>query len=423
VIWFVLSVGIMNLGLGYALAVALSDAPLIPQDFFARVKSGLRGDEALTAETDAFTEPPTLSDLPAGWRDQLSGASLQPETWLEGLLLKLWVEVTPHREQLLTAEVRGRLALSRLDPGAQEQLLIDAAGLQESWRGKVQLIQAMLQARLHLLGEETALAESFDELLDRQAKLHVRGSAELEGIDLEHELELGSRRLLASLTTFIRAAHELRDGLLRLWATKTRGSSAPAELGAPHYLDALTGQISRLGFESLLSTWWQDDPQRLRLASCALIKVDRLARLNDRLGHRAGDRLLTAIASLLASAIRTDRGFDRLARYAGGTFVLFFGDTGAQNAGLVIERIRQSFEALTLDYEGNELDVSISAGIVSLCREDDLDSLFARGERALASAQNHGRNRTSVDDGEGPAPLYEPNRYPVRAQRVLIEAA
>ena len=35
----------------------------------------------------------------------------------EGLLLKLWIEVGSFREELLTAEVRGRLALSRLDHG------------------------------------------------------------------------------------------------------------------------------------------------------------------------------------------------------------------------------------------------------------------------------------------------------------------
>ena len=142
-IWFVFNIAVMNFGLGYALAVALSDAPLIPKDFFARIKAILRGDATLVSETVVSTDPPTLSELPADWRDQLSAVSLQPETWLEGLLLKLWVEVVPHREQLLTAEVRGRLALSRLDLVTQRQLHSDVADLQESWRAKVQLIQAM----------------------------------------------------------------------------------------------------------------------------------------------------------------------------------------------------------------------------------------------------------------------------------------
>jgi diguanylate cyclase len=422
-ILFVLSIAVMNFGLGYALAVALSDAPLVPHDFLARMKAALFGEDDITTDDDISLLPASLADLPPEWLVQLSATGFVPESFVEGLVLKLWIDVTPQREQLLTAEVRGRLALSLVDRAAQSQLLADVRSLQEAWRDQVQLIQQLLQAKLSVLGDERPLGDSLDLLLDRQLKLQALGSEELVGIDLEREPEFDSRKLLASLTRSIDAAHALRDGLQQLLALKLRGASAPAELGQPLYLDSLTGQISRIGLEGLFETWWQEDPQRLRLASCALVKIDRFARLNERLGHRAGDRLLHAVAGLLANAVRADRGFDRLARYTGGTFLLFFGDTGPRNAALAIERMRQSFEALTFDYDNNELDVSISAGIVPLCREDDVDQLLDRARLALGDAQKHGRNRTSVDDGEGPQPLYEPHRYPVRAERIRIEAA
>lgn len=417
-ILFVLSIAIMNFGLGYALAVMLSDAPLVSPQFLQKLRAAALG-------TPAEPPPPpptaTLDDLPAAWLEQLTAASLPAGSFWEGLLLKLWLEVGAFREELLSAEVRGRLALSRLEQGVDVALLADCQHWQTRWRQLLGDVHELLRPRLDVLAADQPAGEQLDQLLEQQLTRLDHSVRELAELNLEKEPELGLRQLLTVLRESIDQLHRHRDGVQTLLATRLRGSELIAS-GQPLYLDPLTGQISRMGTENLFELWFREDPQRLRLVSCALVDIDRLVKFNDRLGHRAGDRFLCAITDLLANGIRTDRGYDRMTRFSGQQFLLFFGDTGPRNAASALERIRQSLEAVTLDYEGNEHDVTISAGIAAIRREDTLDKFYARLQAALRNAKTYGRNRTSVDDGDGPEPLLTPMRYPVRAKHVRIEA-
>ncbi len=417
-ILFVLSIAIMNFGLGFALAVMLSDAPLVSSQLLHRLRVAAAG-----TPPEPPLPPPTatLDDLPTAWMEQLTAANLPVTSFWQGLLLKLWVEVAPFREELLSAEVRARLALSRLDQGVDLALVTDCQLWQARWQQLLLDAHQLLEPRLDVLDIDQAAGEQLDQQLEQQLTRLKQSMRELAEVDIEKEPELGLRQLQTVLRESIDQLHRHRDGVQTLLAARLRGSELIAS-GQPLYLDPLTGQISRMGAENLFELWFKEDPQRLRLVSCALVDIDRLARFNDRLGHRAGDRFLCAITELLANGIRTDRGYDRMARFSGQQFLLFFGDTGPKNAASALERIRQSFEATTLDYEGNEHDVTISAGIAAIRREDTLDKFYARLQAALRNAKIHGRNRTSVDDGDGPEPLLAPMRYSVRAKHVRIES-
>ena len=408
----------MNFGLGYALAVMLSDAPLVPPNFLHRLKAA-----ALGAEPVEELPPPTtnLEDIPVAWLEQLTAAHLPPRSFWEALLLKLWLEIAPFREQLLSAEVRARMAVSSLDATPHGQLLDDIKHGLGRWQMLLGEVYQLLLPRLDSLGSDQTEADQLDQQLELQLECLERNLNGLAEIDLDKEPELGVRELLTVLRESIDLLHEHRDGVQALLATRLRGSELIGS-GQPLYLDPLTGQISRMGLENLFELWFREDPQRLRLVSCALVDIDRFGRLNDRLGHRAGDRFLSTIANQVGKGIRTDRGFDRMGRFSGEQFLLFFGDTGPRNAASAMERIRQSLEAVTLDYEGNEHDVTISAGIVAIQRGDTVDKLYSRLQTALQRAKTDGRNRTSVDEGEGPNTLLEPQRYPVRAQHVRIDA-
>ncbi|WP_425614044.1 GGDEF domain-containing protein [Anatilimnocola sp. NA78] len=423
-ILFVLSVAIMNFGLGYALAVLLSDAPIFNAQLLRKaltvvVKGGAPSPQPLPEEI----QPAVVADLPSAWLEQLTAANLPPESFVEGLLLKLNLSVTPYREQLLTAEVRGRHALSRLDQPAELQVLTDARALHTTWREFLHVTLQLVQAFANRVEGDASLLSKLELVLEDQLTALDRIGHALAEIDLAKEPEQGMRHLLEQLDGCIELLHRGRDSWQHLLAQKLRGGKEKTLPSQPLYLDPLTGQISRVGLESLFQLWWNEDPQRLRLVSCALVDIDRLGRLNDRLGHRAGDRILNAVANLLGTGIRNDRGFDRLARYSGQQFLVFMGDTGPRNAASAIERIRQSLEAVTLDYEGTELDTSISAGIAAVQRNDTLDAFLLRLKETLQNAKLHGRNRTSVDEGEGPQVVDNPQRYPVRANCVRIEQA
>lgn len=423
-ILFVLSVAIMNFGLGYALAVLLSDAPIFSPELLRKAFTVKVKRELPTAEQAAEEAlPAVVADLPPAWLEQLIEGNLAPESFVEGLLLKLNLSVAPYREQLLTAEVRCRLALSRLDQPAELQVLTDVRTLHKAWGEFLHITLKLVQAFATRVEGDGPLMTKLELILEDQLTVLDRIGHALTEIDLGKEPELGARQLLEQLDESIELLHTGRDAWQHLLAHKLRGGNDKTLPSQPLYLDPLTGQISRVGLESLFQLWWNEDPQRLRLVSCALVDIDRLGRLNDRLGHRAGDRILNAVAELLVQGIRNDRGFDRLARYNGQQFLVFMGDTGPRNAASAMERIRQSFEAVTLDYEGTELDASISAGIAAIQRNDTFETFLARLQESLQNAKLHGRNRTSVDEGEGPQVIDNPQHYTVRAKYVRIMQA
>src|SRR5262249_10075184 len=84
-------------------------------------------------------------------------------------------------------------------------------------------------------------------------------------------------------------------------------------------MDALTQVPNRLAYEKRideeLKRW-----QRFKQPTCVAVwDVDHFKKVNDTFGHRAGDRILRAVADCMASRIR---GTDFLARYGGEEFVM-----------------------------------------------------------------------------------------------------
>jgi diguanylate cyclase (GGDEF)-like protein len=173
-------------------------------------------------------------------------------------------------------------------------------------------------------------------------------------------------------------------------------------------LDYLTGIPNRIGAEALFDSWLREDPSRSRPFSAALVNVDRFARINQRLGTRGGDRAIAALSRVLADLIRKDRGFDRLARTVGESFLLLFGDTGPHSALTALERVRQTIEATTFDDEGAQFDLTISGGVVEAAPGESAAAIYRRALRALFFAKKAGRNRCALDEGTGPTTIAPP---------------
>ena len=158
--------------------------------------------------------------------------------------------------------------------------------------------------------------------------------------------------------------------------------------------DALTGLLNRRAMVELLA---REHPRIVRgqgPLAVALIDIDWFKRINDGLGHGAGDEVLRRFAAVLKGQLRAA---DALARWGGEEFLLLMPGTRLDDAGVVLERLRREVcSGDAFDGIGPELKVSFSAGLVEVAEGESQDAAIDRADRALYAAKQNGRNRVEA---------------------------
>lgn len=157
------------------------------------------------------------------------------------------------------------------------------------------------------------------------------------------------------------------------------------------YRDTLTGAYNRQYAHDHLETLIRQD---IAFTLCFL-DLDDLKGVNDRYGHGAGDRYLTAAARALSYACREDR--DLLARYGGDEFLLIFLGTGPS---VVESRIQQVNQKLLELHRSGEYPypMSLSYGIVKSGDAADVEGLLSAADAAMY----HKKRDKAVERQDGP---------------------
>ncbi|MCU1427961.1 MAG: hypothetical protein JWL83_1961 [Actinomycetia bacterium] len=131
------------------------------------------------------------------------------------------------------------------------------------------------------------------------------------------------------------------------------------------------------------------------------IDLDRFKRVNDSLGHAAGDDLLKEVAQRLRSAVRS---VDTPGRFGGDEFAVVCPDLDdVQDVVVIAERIRELFER-PVELRGVQVFVGASIGIAVADLSDDADAdgelLLRQADTAAYRAKERGRNRYEIFDEE-----------------------
>lgn len=160
--------------------------------------------------------------------------------------------------------------------------------------------------------------------------------------------------------------------------------------------DALTGLFNRRYMEHHMRTLVQDSRQTGKPMAVLIIDIDLFKRINDTLGHDAGDAALREFSLRLK---RTTRAQDLPCRYGGEEFVVLMPDTTVAKAFQVAERLRAGIAAEPFDLGGQKTRVTASVGVAGLDpATDDPDDLLKRADLAMYAAKRDGRNRVIVQD-------------------------
>lgn len=161
-------------------------------------------------------------------------------------------------------------------------------------------------------------------------------------------------------------------------------------LAALSHLDELTGLFNRRHLMAELRR------QLDRLArggsfSVMMIDLDGFKRVNDELGHDAGDLLLLDIAGALK---QETRAVDLVARYGGDEFVVLLPDATPEGALTVAQRIVEAVACIGRE-RWSTTPVTASIGVAMADPSDDLTTLMRRADGQAYCAKRAGGNRYS----------------------------
>lgn len=159
--------------------------------------------------------------------------------------------------------------------------------------------------------------------------------------------------------------------------------------------DPLTGLKNRRALRDALSRVTGEDLSR----SVALMQIDldHFKRVNDTLGHAAGDRVLGRVARVLRAETRAS---DMAARLGGDEFTLLLRDSPPiEQLRVIARRIIAALER-PMEYDGRPIRISASVGIALsvLYPDPDPDRMLADADKALYAAKRAGRGRFHIFD-------------------------
>lgn len=165
--------------------------------------------------------------------------------------------------------------------------------------------------------------------------------------------------------------------------------------------DPMTNLYNRRRFDRAFMEPSDDERANGSPLALALVDIDGLKRVNDQLGHRAGDELILGVSGAIR---KTFRDTDVVARLGGDEFGVVLPGADIAGGKSVAEKLLTEIRAARWDVEGATISPSISIGIAVVDQPIyDPEAIFAAADAALYEAKDSGGNAFRIVDMELPA--------------------
>jgi diguanylate cyclase (GGDEF)-like protein len=209
-------------------------------------------------------------------------------------------------------------------------------------------------------------------------------SIAVAGISLWHYRQ--TRRELASLNQTLEDKVFARTAELGRLVNELKGLSMQ---------DSLTGLSNRRHFDSLLDHEFRRAERRDDWLSLLMFDLDHFKRINDTLGHAAGDAVLMDVAALLKKHFR---GADVVCRFGGEEFVALLPGTAMHDAEARANALLETLRQHEFRYDGCLLEpLTLSCGVATYPdHAKDAKKLLIKADEALYQAKNSGRDRCVI---------------------------
>ncbi|HWB20001.1 MAG TPA: GGDEF domain-containing protein [Phycisphaerales bacterium] len=175
------------------------------------------------------------------------------------------------------------------------------------------------------------------------------------------------------------------------------------ELARTVYIDALTGTANRKRFDEELQLQFDTACSGIGTVGVIMVDADKFKRVNDTLGHQAGDAVLAELGARILKAVG-DQG--TACRYGGEEFAIIVSNADRMSVSQLAERIRLAIQSMPVDLRQLECgakEYAITASFGVAVYDADHASRFTTpqhltqaADRALYAAKESGRNCVRV---------------------------
>jgi diguanylate cyclase (GGDEF)-like protein len=224
-----------------------------------------------------------------------------------------------------------------------------------------------------------------------------QGSRPLRALPTDRNDEIGelSRAIHQALTGAAAARIEARR-LRRSMDHSIRREThrATGRLQREAHTDPLTGLGNRRALHEQLGRLLEEVGAHGLPLAALWIDVDHFKRVNDRLGHAAGDACLAFLGRLLRSSLREH---DRAFRNGGDEFVVLMPGASAEVGAKVAERIRSLFGQLSWPH-AEPARPTLSIGVAAARPGETVEAreLLRRADEAMYAAKRAGRAQVAA---------------------------
>jgi diguanylate cyclase (GGDEF)-like protein len=207
----------------------------------------------------------------------------------------------------------------------------------------------------------------------------------------------------------------------RLRQTLARMELKHEELVSSARIDGLTGLLNRAGFDAVAAEALEETRCSGRPISALLCDIDAFRALNERYGHKAGDRALKNVAEVTEEAIGRRPAI--LGRHGWDEFVILLPGTDLNEATTIAQCLCEACEARALLHQHPAAKFTISIGVgTDASGASELGGLLRQTDTALYRAKRAGGNQVASGPGRfgqrGSSPQIE--RLPTRSAKLFV---
>ena len=311
------------------------------------------------------------------------GEMVEDEDWLFGQITILQEIIDKPMDRRVIADAERSLRNAVIKQGMLKQSLNDAKST----------LKNLMASFIDRLAEITESTGEYHHKIEGYSKKIGKSNNIAELGHLLEDIMQDTRIIQASA---LRSHEELVGTRKQVDEAQAKIKELERELNQVSELvqqDQLTGALNRRGMDAAFEREATRADRSHHPLCVALLDIDNFKRLNDTLGHQAGDQALVHLSGVIKETLRPS---DSVARYGGEEFIIILPEVGLEEAAATVERLQRELTKKFFLHENDRVLVTFSAGVAQRASEESQENVIGRADKAMYEAKKTGKNRVVV---------------------------